>query len=190
MKEEQPGTARENEKSRTYETPAAAALPKEAPNGPESRRVGISADVLMPVLCDLIAEGREVPLTVTGSSMQPFLEHGRDSVILSPLRGELRRGQIVLYVDAAGRYVLHRVIRIGDGSITPCGDGNMRPDPPVSPESVRGVVREVRRKGKLLGDSSLAWRAWMRLWGLHPVLRRPFLWAYRLFSADAMRDAA
>ena len=37
----------------------------------------------MPVLIDLINQGKDVRFTVTGSSMNPFLIHMRDSVIIS-----------------------------------------------------------------------------------------------------------
>ena len=152
-------------------------------------RVGIPTELLMPVLCDLLAEGKDVPLTVTGNSMQPFLMHGRDSVVVSPVTAAVRRGDVVLLRDASGRYLLHRVLRLRGEALITCGDGNMRPDRSETPGMIVGVVTHARRKGRMIGPDSFVWKFYARVWGLHPVLRRPLLWAARIFSPDSMRDA-
>lgn len=152
--------------------------------------VRIHPALLVPMLAEILREGKEVPLAVSGNSMQPFLEHGRDFVTVSPVSGEVRRGDIVLFRDPTGRYLMHRVIRLREGKVITWGDGNMRPDPAWDPESVLGVVRSAKRKGKFITERSRSWRAWRSLWGLHPILRRPLLWLYRIATTNALRDAA
>lgn len=153
------------------------------------RRVNISADLLMPVLCSLLEEGKDVSLTVTGYSMQPFFRHGRDSVLVSPPKGVPCRGEIVLIRDVAGRYILHRVLDVADGIIYTCGDGNRRPDPPMSVSGLCGVVHSAKRKGKVITDKSFYWKLHARIWGVHPFARRPFLMIYQrlAFGLDKLK---
>ena len=72
----------------------------------------------------LVDEGVNVKLPVSGSSMLPFIVGGRDSVILRKAE-HIAVGEIVLAWVEGHRYVLHRVIRIDDFSVTLMGDGNL-----------------------------------------------------------------
>ena len=42
----------------------------------------IDIDEYMPLVQELLAQGKSVSLTVTGESMSPFLRHGRDQIRL------------------------------------------------------------------------------------------------------------
>ena len=69
-------------------------------------------------------EGKKsVTFVVRGFSMRPFLDNGRDKVILVPPRVP-EVGDVVLAEVAEKRYALHRVIKIEDGIYTMRGDGN------------------------------------------------------------------
>ena len=76
----------------------------------------VANDILIPELARLINEGKEVRFVPSGVSMRPFIEGDRDSVILDGLKGEPKRGDIILAEVASQRgnstYVLHRLVRI------------------------------------------------------------------------------
>ena len=84
----------------------------------------IANDILIPELARLLAEGKEVRFTPSGVSMRPFIEGDRDSVVLSPIVGQPRVGDILLVrienncqlstvnSQLPVTYVLHRLIRI------------------------------------------------------------------------------
>ena len=60
-------------------------------------------------LYDVLRAGGCVPLTVTGSSMLPFLRSGRDTVWLCQCdKSSFRRGKILLF-RSGGNLVLHRI---------------------------------------------------------------------------------
>lgn len=59
----------------------------------------------MPVLIDILQSGKEVNLTVTGSSMAPFLGHLRDTLIISPVTEPFQRGDMVFFQRSSGAYV-------------------------------------------------------------------------------------
>ncbi|PWJ67707.1 hypothetical protein SAMN05720473_101584 [Fibrobacter sp. UWB15] len=73
----------------------------------------------------LVGEGVEVIFPVNGRSMRPFIEGGRDSVLLvKPV--DVKPMDIVLARVIGGNYVVHRVLSIEDGCATLMGDGNLQ----------------------------------------------------------------
>lgn len=61
------------------------------------------------MLKELVEQGREMRMVISGSSMAPFLIHGRDSIFFRAPERELRRGDIVFYERPGGQFVVHRI---------------------------------------------------------------------------------
>ena len=55
----------------------------------------IANDILIPEMERMLNEGREVLFTPSGVSMRPFIEGGRDSVVLRRPSAPIRRGDIL-----------------------------------------------------------------------------------------------
>lgn len=104
----------------------------------------VSNDILVPEIGRMLNEGKEVRFTPTGVSMRPFIEGGKDSVILRRLDRPARRGDILLCRTTnplgATTYVLHRVRRVSQNEIVLQGDGNLQGEELVLPENVIGIV--------------------------------------------------
>ena len=118
----------------------------------------IANHILIPEIAGLVAGGQDVLFTPSGVSMRPFIEGGRDSVVLTRAE-EVRVGDVVLaqYGDI---YVLHRVYRInsinpssssaatssasGATSIILMGDGNLRGEEHIRQEDILAKVKEIR----------------------------------------------
>lgn len=130
----------------------------------------VANDILIPHFAELLAEGKEVLFTPSGVSMRPFIEGGRDSVVLRRLP-QVRIGDICLVrltTDNGIRYVLHRVIRIEGEQVTLMGDGNPQGEEHTRLDDVLGtVVRILSPKGKhkplTRGRCWYALRRWRRL---------------------------
>ena len=72
----------------------------------------------------LVGEGVEVIFPVNGRSMRPFIEGGRDSVLLvKPV--DVKPMDVVLAQVVGGNYVVHRVLSIDGDYATLMGDGNL-----------------------------------------------------------------
>jgi hypothetical protein len=103
------------------------------------------------ILADLLASGHTVRFTATGGSMHPVIRHG-DVLLVDPLDRPARAGEILLYRDAAGRPVAHRLAGFtaeGDNpSLVLKGDSAVGPDLPVRPAQVLGRVVAVERRGR------------------------------------------
>ena len=69
----------------------------------------VDTQTFLGAIKDMVREGHDVPVTITGGSMTPFLVHGRDRVILSKISRPLKTGDMVLYQRESGQYVMHRI---------------------------------------------------------------------------------
>ena len=76
----------------------------------------VPLDDLMPLIRESLAAGQDVRFYPRGISMLPMLRQGTDSVMLSPVRGPLKRYDIPLYQREDGSYVLHRVVDVHGGT--------------------------------------------------------------------------
>ena len=75
----------------------------------------VDTQTFLDAVKEIVREGRDVPVTITGNSMSPFLVHGRDRVLLSRITRPLQKGDMVLYQRKGGQYVMHRIRRIDRG---------------------------------------------------------------------------
>ena len=118
--------------------------PKTAKNA-----VFVTTAEFMPIIEERISLGHSVELAVRGVSMLPLLKEGRDSVILSPIKGELQRYDIPLYRRNNGRYVIHRIVGISD-SYTMAGDNQWVLEYGIDRSQIIAVVTAVKRNGRLI----------------------------------------
>lgn len=125
-------------------------------------------------------EGKKsVTFIVRGFSMRPFLENGRDKVILVPPR-KPKTGDVVLAEIMEKRYALHRVIAIKNGVYTMQGDGNpKRMKERFTEEKIIGIADAFVRKGKHISVRSFKWRAYSFIWKMAKPFRRVLLAIYR-----------
>ena len=135
----------------------------------------LPAEELFPQLLSLLEHTDAVPLTVTGSSMMPFLQPERDTVYLKKQDTPIKPGDMILYKRNNGQYILHRVYRVAPDGLQLIGDGQTGIEPGVSPDSVVAGVAAVRRKGKLLRPGHPVWffyeKLWLRIIPLRPRIR-------------------
>jgi len=109
----------------------------------------IANAILIPEIAQLVRDGKSVTFTPGGVSMRPFIEGGKDSVLL--VRPEhLSVGDIILAEVSDERYVLHRLIALEGDQVTLMGDGNLRGEEHCTRDKVLAKVREIRSpKGHL-----------------------------------------
>ncbi|MBR6550357.1 MAG: peptidase S41 [Paludibacteraceae bacterium] len=105
-------------------------------------------DILIPEFARLLKEGHLVEFSPRGVSMRPFIEGGRDKVILQACTHPMV-GMIVL-AKINNSYVLHRIYKIQNSQITLCGDGNLKSSERCTSEDIIGCVVQLKGKdGKL-----------------------------------------
>ena len=107
------------------------------------------------MLRELVEQGKEVRMVISGSSMAPFLIHGRDSIFFRTPERELRKGDIVVYERPGGQFVVHRICGVHGESYDLIGDGQTEIEHNVRREQIFARVTQVERKGKRLAPGSL-----------------------------------
>ena len=98
------------------------------------------------MLKELVEQGREVRMVISGSSMAPFLIHGRDSIFFRAPERELRRGDIVFYERPGGQFVVHRICRVHADGYDIIGDAQTEIEHHVQRKQIFARVTKVERK--------------------------------------------
>ena len=137
----------------------------------------VNMSELYPLMKDILDSGGSFSLTVTGSSMFPFVLGGRDQVTLSPLQGKLRKYDLPLYRRKDGAFVLHRIVKVEkDGSYTCCGDHQWGLEKGLDQSQMIAICTEYVRKGKRFSNRNIFYRCYRILWTwIRPI--RPYLFA-------------
>ena len=120
----------------------------------------------------LAEHGTVIPMRIPleGDSMRPLIRRGRDPVTIVPLSRALKRGDVVLFENPPGRYVVHRVRRLKDGRVQTLGDNCWNPDPWMDEKQVLGQALQAERNGRRIPLDNRAARAFGRLWmACHPL---------------------
>ena len=124
----------------------------------------LDTDAYVSALRDLVNEGKECRLLISGSSMAPFLVHERDSIIFSKPQRELRRGDMVFYQRETGQFVMHRILHVKPEGLYIVGDAQTEIEGPVNPKQVFAVVTKAQRKGKWIGPGDFWWWFFHTVW--------------------------
>lgn len=122
----------------------------------------------------LLETADQLPLTVTGSSMTPFLVHGRDTVYLSKADRPLGRGDIVLYRRINGDYILHRICAVEGECFATVGDAQTRIEHGVTAGQILAVVSSASRKNKRQAPGCFWWDFFAHIW-IRWIPIRPYL---------------
>ncbi len=139
----------------------------------EKKERVISAGQYIDALREMVEAGQEVSLTVSGSSMSPFLIHGRDQILFRKPDRDLVKGDMVFYQRQDGQYVMHRICRAAAEGYYIAGDAQQEIEGPVERGQIFALVTAVRRKGKWLKPGDFLWEFFARVWIRMIPLRYP-----------------
>lgn len=109
-----------------------------------------------------------VLLSSRGQSMFPYIREGDNCTFLARDAGFLKRGDIVLYQAPSGVLIAHRFLgtqRDAFGLIVYIvkGDSNLKPDPPVYPGQIIGIMTKIEPASHKFRLSHIFHRTWCRL---------------------------
>lgn len=142
----------------------------------------VDAQEYMAVLRELIEEGHQVSLLISGSSMSPFLIHHRDTVYFKKPDRELKVGDMVFYRRGNGKYIMHRIRRIRPEGFYMIGDAQWEIEGPLQREQIFGLITAVERKGKLIQPGDFWWEFFAKVWLRIIPLRRLIQRIYQVLS--------
>lgn len=138
----------------------------------------IPNSILLAEVESMLRNGTEVTLRTKGDSMLPFIEGGRDSVVLTRA-DSFSTGDIVLARTLNGNYVLHRIIGEDAGTVILMGDGNLKGTERCLRKDICGKVSTVIRGSRRIDPESRTEKIKSRLWLQTRPVRRYLLAIYR-----------
>lgn len=131
----------------------------------------VALDTLMPLIREELAAGKSVRFAPRGTSMLPMLRQGIDTVTISPVSGKLRKYDLPLYQRDNGKYILHRVIGVGD-AYTCLGDNQFVKEPGVRHDQIIGLVTEFTRGERSVSVDNPWYQLYCRVWAFTRFPRR------------------
>lgn len=144
----------------------------------------VKAEDMFRIISEVIGLGRTAKITVTGSSMYPFLRDGIDSVCLSRCNfNDLRNRDIVLIKRDSGGYVMHRVHRKEKDCFYIVGDAQQWIEGPLRPDQLVAAVTGVWRRARFIECSGPGWRLLALIWMLMLPVRYRIIGIYQNIRA-------
>lgn len=132
----------------------------------DGSRCVVQTQIYLRQMQQLLEEGRDVAIPVSGVSMTPYLQPNRDYVRISPSKNvQMVPGMIVFVLREDGSFALHRIIRCRADGVYLSGDAQSILEGPVERSRVLGWVSHVARDGewhKLWRQTGLVYGVWWR----------------------------
>mgnify|MGYP004560566227 FL=1 len=107
--------------------------------------------------------------TVNGTSMFPMLRNKKDTVIIKPLTGKLKKYDVALY-RKRNLYVLHRIVKVVPDGYVICGDNCMNLERDITDEQIIGKLEGFYRGERQISLNSIFYILYCRVWvALYPM---------------------
>lgn len=104
---------------------------------------------MMPVIEELVGQGKSVEIVPHGESMLPTIQPG-DTVTVCSAKSGIKKYDVVLYSRADGSAILHRVCAVLNSGYVMAGDAQNHLEYPVKREQIVAVVTKVVRDGVVI----------------------------------------
>ena len=127
---------------------------------------------------DILNEKGELVMVSQGRSMFPMLRSKCDTVVIRPVKRELKKYDVVLYVRKEdGAYILHRIIGKNENGYIIRGDNCFDKEYGISDDDVIGILEEFYRGKRHIDCTKNCFKIYSRFEVLlHPVQ----MWAKKI----------
>lgn len=127
---------------------------------------------IVPIMEEIINNGGQCKLRVTGYSMTPILKHLRDSVILTSIDNRpIKKGEIIFIQRQSGQYVLHRVMKIIDQDTFIINGDAQQWTEIVRKNQVIGVCCKIIRDNKEISCDNIIYKNIIKIWQMCRPIR-------------------
>ncbi len=123
----------------------------------------VSMAELSSVIIEMLESGCNIKLLVTGNSMYPLFRNRLDMVILTK-KDRIKKYDIILYKRDDASYILHRVVKLVNGTYYCAGDNEETIEYPIYSDNVLACVKAFYRGNKYMLTSNLLYRFYSYVW--------------------------
>lgn len=134
----------------------------------------ISLDEIYPIIKEKIDNNGTVQLPITGTSMNPLLYWGRDTVELVKCDSP-QKYDIIFYRRDDGHFVLHRIVGKNEKGFILCGDNQIKKEYEITEKHIIAVVKSITRNGKTFSVNKNSYKLYVRIWTFILPLRNIIL---------------
>lgn len=121
---------------------------------------------------DILREEGLFVSTTVGVSMFPMLRNRKDTIIVMPYEGRLKKYDVALYKRGCD-YILHRIIEVRPDSYVICGDNCIQKEYGITDDQILGVLTGVYRGSKKVNMDGWRYQSYARVWcALYPVRKK------------------
>lgn len=118
---------------------------------------------------DVLKEEGVFVSTTVGVSMFPMLRNRRDTIIVRPYEGRLKKYDVPLYKRGKD-YILHRIVEVRPESYVICGDNCIRKEYGITDEQILGVLTGFYRGSKQINMDGMGYKLYVRIWcSIYPI---------------------
>ena len=125
-----------------------------------------------------LAKNGELVFTPGGISMLPLLGHHKNPVVLVPVKGRLKKGEVPFYKRESGQYVLHRIMKVRKDSYDLCGDNQVIIEHGVTDAMIFAKMVGFYRDGEYVSVEE----KWVKRYAKRRMASRP--WRYAAFKIN------
>lgn len=119
--------------------------------------------------------------TTSGVSMYPMLRNRRDTIVIKPYCGRLKKYDVPLY-RRGDRYLLHRIIKVLPDGYVICGDNCVTKEYDITDNEILGVLTEFYRKDKKINMNGFGYKAYIRVMRFFYPVRCLYAFARRIYG--------
>lgn len=120
---------------------------------------------------EVVDDGGQFFLKITGNSMQPFLRNGCDVAVLS-MPMSVKKYDVAFYVRDGGGVVLHRIIKIQDDFYHMCGDNQVDIEKNIRKDQIIAVMTSYIKDGKTYSCKTFSYKMKSVLWVKTRIVRK------------------
>ena len=103
-------------------------------------------------------------MTISGTSMEPFLIHNRDRIYFQIPKEPIKKGDMVFFQRKTGEYVMHRIMKVRANQYYLSGDHHTFLEGPIEKTQIFAKVVSVERNGVWLSEEDYIWKFYADWW--------------------------
>lgn len=134
---------------------------------------------------DVLREEGVFVSTTVGASMFPMLRNRKDTIIVTPYEGRLKKYDVPLYKRGSS-YILHRIIEVRPDSYVIRGDNCIQKEYGITDEQILGVLTGFYRGAKKVNMDGVGYKLYVRVWPFSYPVRKLYV-KMRSLAARAWR---
>jgi hypothetical protein len=138
----------------------------------------IGMNEMLPLMEEMLKNGKSISIRVKGTSMKPFLNSEKDLIEIAPITKGIKVNDICMFKTLNG-FTVHRLINIVNDNFFFNGDSQTTLEGPIKKDDIIGVVKKIRKKSFSFGINNPIYIVLSNFWRITLPLRPKIINLYK-----------